>query len=299
MSMPRHCFHRLASVPRHHHRDWYLWFLLQGFLHLLGKTPGPFLSIGILQLHFFHYRCRSVTECHFDWYLQPSFWYRWKSVLCTGNSTWQDYLHAKSNRQTTIVRRKYCQMWSQLSWLAGWRIFCSNMNHMPLRWHLFQLKLEGVDESPILPSCYRDIRDNRGYQLRLKKIACCIFKGWLAYTGCRERQRIEWQQNMRVFQIRKLFQWNDIILNHVNYAMEWHICKNIQTKQKTRQRWKFVHFVHQGSVGETFYPSIMSIRSYFKPVDKKSLFGEALQISTGEVSSTQVCVARQLIASMQ
>ena len=117
-----------------------------------------------------------------------SFWYMWHSVLCTGNSTWQDYFHAKSNRQTAIVRRKYCQMWSQLSWLAGWRIFCSNMNHMPLRWQLFQLKLEGVDESPILPSCYGDIRDNHGYQLRLKKIACLIFKGWLAHTGCRERQ---------------------------------------------------------------------------------------------------------------
>ena len=126
------------------------------------------------------------------------FWYMWHSVLCTGNSTWQDYFHAKSNRQTAIVRRKYCQMWSQLSWLAGWRIFCSNMNHMPLRWQLFQLKLEGVDESPILPSCYGDIRDNHGYQLRLKKIACLIFKGWLAHTGCRERQRIEWQQNMSV-----------------------------------------------------------------------------------------------------
>ena len=101
-----------------------------------------------------------------------------------------------------------------------------------------------------------------------------------------------------VFQIRKLLQWNDIILNHVNYAMEWHICKNIQTRQD-RKRWKFVHFVHQGSVGETFYHSIMSIRSYFKPVDNKSLFGEALQISTGEVSSTQMCVARQPNASMQ
>ena len=43
----------------------------------------------------------------------------------------------------------------------------------------------------------------------------------------------------------------------------------------------------------------MSIRSYFKPLDNESLFGEALQTSTGEVSRTQVCVARELNLSMQ
>ena len=54
-------------------------------------------------------------------------------------------------------------------------------------------------------------------------------------------------------------------------------------------------------MGETFYYSIMSIRLYFKPVDNESLFSEALQTSTGEVPSTQMCVARGLglNASMQ
>ena len=52
-------------------------------------------------------------------------------------------------------------------------------------------------------------------------------------------------------------------------------------------------------MGETFYYSIMSIRSHSKPVGNESLFSEALQTSTSEVSSTQVCVARELNASMQ
>ena len=39
--------------------------------------------------------------------------------------------------------------------------------------------------------------------------------------------------------------------------------------------------------------------SYFEYVDNETLFGEGLQTSTGEVSSTQVCVARELNASMQ
>ena len=43
----------------------------------------------------------------------------------------------------------------------------------------------------------------------------------------------------------------------------------------------------------------MSIHSYLRPVNNEFLFGEALQTSTGEVSSTQVCVARELNASMQ
>ena len=38
--------------------------------------------------------------------------------------------------------------------------------------------------------------------------------------------------------------------------------------------------------------------NYFKSVDKQSLFGEALQTQTGVVSSAQVCVARELKASM-
>ena len=43
----------------------------------------------------------------------------------------------------------------------------------------------------------------------------------------------------------------------------------------------------------------MSIRLYFKLVDNESLSSEALQTSTGEVPSTQMCVARGLNASMQ
>ena len=43
----------------------------------------------------------------------------------------------------------------------------------------------------------------------------------------------------------------------------------------------------------------MSIKSYFKPADKESLFGEALHSETGEVSTAQVCVARELRAAMQ
>ena len=43
----------------------------------------------------------------------------------------------------------------------------------------------------------------------------------------------------------------------------------------------------------------MSMRSYFKPLDNESLFGEALQTSSGEMSSTQVCVAKELNALMQ
>ena len=42
----------------------------------------------------------------------------------------------------------------------------------------------------------------------------------------------------------------------------------------------------------------MSIYLYFKLVDNESLFGEALQ-TTSEMSSTQVCVARELNASVQ
>ena len=60
-----------------------------------------------------------------------------------------------------------------------------------------------------------------------------------------------------------------------------------------------MHFVHQLSVGKSFYHSIMIIGSYFEYVDNETLFGEGLQTSTGEVSSTQVCVARELNASMQ
>ena len=43
----------------------------------------------------------------------------------------------------------------------------------------------------------------------------------------------------------------------------------------------------------------MSILSYFKPANNESLFGEALHTSNGEVSSIQVCVARELNATMQ
>ena len=133
---------------------------------------------------------------------------------------------------------------------------------MSLILHLFQLKLERIDESPGLSSCYHDIRDKHDNQLWLKEIACRIFEGWLAHThtGCRERKIIEWQQSTY---------------------------KNIQTKQKTRKRCKLVHFVHQRSVGETFYHSMMSIHLYLKPADNETLLGEALQKSTGEVSSTQ------------
>ena len=52
-------------------------------------------------------------------------------------------------------------------------------------------------------------------------------------------------------------------------------------------------------MGETFYYSVMSIRSYSRPVENESLFSEALQTSTSEVSSTQVCVARELNTLMQ
>ena len=31
----------------------------------------------------------------------------------------------------------------------------------------------------------------------------------------------KWQQNMKVFQIQRLPQWNSIISKHVNYGMEW------------------------------------------------------------------------------
>ena len=60
-----------------------------------------------------------------------------------------------------------------------------------------------------------------------------------------------------------------------------------------------MHFVHQLSVGKSFYHSIMMIGSYFEYVDNETLFRDGLQTSTGEVSSTQVCVARELSASMQ
>lgn len=44
----------------------------------------------------------------------------------------------------------------------------------------------------------------------------------------------------------------------------------------------------------------MSIFSYFKPAEKGDpLFGEALQSTTGDVSATQVCAARELNAMMQ
>ena len=143
---------------------------------------------------------------------------------------------------------------------ARWWLFYSNMDHMSLRLHLFQLKLERINESPGLSSCYHDTRDKHGNQLWLKEIACRVFPSWLAHTHTREREIIEWQQK---------------------------IYKNIQTKQKTRKRCKFIHFVHQRSVGETFYHSMMSILLYFKPAENEALSGEALQTSTGEVSSTQ------------
>ena len=56
-------------------------------------------------------------------------------------------------------------------------VILQQMGHMPLRFYLFQLKFERVVESPGLSSYYQDIRDNHGYQLRLKKIACRIFEG--------------------------------------------------------------------------------------------------------------------------
>ena len=43
----------------------------------------------------------------------------------------------------------------------------------------------------------------------------------------------------------------------------------------------------------------MSLYSYFNPVNKESLFGEALQSASGEISSTQICVARELNAAEQ
>ena len=52
-------------------------------------------------------------------------------------------------------------------------------------------------------------------------------------------------------------------------------------------------------MGERFHHSLISIRSYFKPAGNESLFGEALQTLTGEVSSTQLCIARDLNASMR
>ena len=96
-------------------------------------------------------------------------------------------------------------------------------------------------------------------------------------------------------------------------AMEWHhfkpcklcngmalyFCKNSQAKQKLWKCRKLVHFVHQQPVGETFYHSIMSIHLFLKPVENKCLFGEALQASISEMSSTQVCVSRELYASIQ
>ena len=87
--------------------------------------------------------------------------------------------------------------------------------------------------------------------------------------------------------------WNAMVsFRRTTWTMQYNdimtICKNIQTKQKTRKRWKLVHFVYQQSVGETCYHSIMSINSYFKPVNNESLLGEALQTSTGEESSTHV-----------
>lgn len=60
-----------------------------------------------------------------------------------------------------------------------------------------------------------------------------------------------------------------------------------------------MHFVHQLSVGKSFYHSIMMIGSYFEYVDNETLFRDGLQTSTGEVSSTQVCVARELNALIQ
>ena len=170
------------------------------------------------QLQLFHYKFRGVIECYLDWYFQLPFWYRWHSILYTGNSTcnstttaqemkfsikdffsriWSHLLKTslmenfmffavhfptKSNKQTAIVRGKYDRLWPNLPCFAGWWLFGSNMDHMPLRWHLFQLKLERVDESPGLSSCYQDIRDNHDNQLWLKKTAHCIFEGWLAHS---------------------------------------------------------------------------------------------------------------------
>ena len=52
-------------------------------------------------------------------------------------------------------------------------------------------------------------------------------------------------------------------------------------------------------MGERFYYSLISTRSYFKLADNESLFGKALQTSTDEAPSTQLCIARELDASMR
>ena len=155
---------------------------------------------------------------------------------------------------------------------ARWWLFYSNMDHMSLRLHLFQLKLERINESPGLSSCYHDTRDKHGNQLWLKEIACRIFPSWLAHTHTREREIIEWQQK---------------------------IYKNIQTKQKTRKRCKFIHFVHQRSVGETFYHSMMSILCTSNLQKMRHCLAKRCRHQQVKCPVPRTCVARELNASMQ
>ena len=151
---------------------------------------------------------------------------------------WQNHLPAKVNRQIATVRGEYDQLWLHLSCLAGSWFFCSNMNDMPLKWHFFSIKPWIVCESPGLSSCYHNIRNNLGYQLRLKKVAGFIFEDWLAHTqsGFKERERVEIQQNMKVFQIQRLLQWKDIISSHVNHAMGWQYIFVNSFKQNKRHK---------------------------------------------------------------
>lgn len=65
--------------------------------------------------------------------------------------------------------------------------------------------------------------------------------------------------------------------------------------------WKILSFAYsiRRRRISSLFSKVMSIFTYFKPAEKDQLLGEALQSATGDVSPTQVCVARTLNAEIQ